>query len=113
MTNLFLNAVPFLGIELMDKTWLTVAIVLIVIGEIAMGIYATITNESLDSMFFPSIALAFICAFWPCVLLILAGCLAVAVPLFGGYYVPKWFIKYIKYLKRKKREGVNKLMYKD
>ena len=51
MTNLFLNAVPFLGIELMDKTWLTVAIVLIVIGEIAMGIYATITNESLTVCF--------------------------------------------------------------
>jgi hypothetical protein len=113
MTNLFLNAVPTLGIEFMDATWITVAIVLIVVGEIAMGVFATVTDESLDSMFFPSIALVFMCIFWPCILLILSGVIAVAIPLLAGFYIPKWIGKYVSHIKEKKRNGVNKLMYKD
>ena len=113
MSNLFLNAVPFLGIEFMDVTWLTVTVILIVVGEIGMGIFATVTDESLDTMFFPSIALVFFSIFWPIMLMILAFCLAIAIPLFGGYYIPKWILKYVNHLKEKKRMGVNKLMYKD
>jgi hypothetical protein len=53
--NIFLNAVPTLGIEFMDSTWITVAIVLIVVGEIAMGAFAAITDESIDCVFFASL----------------------------------------------------------
>ena len=113
MTNLFLNAVPTLGIEFMDATWITVAIILIVVGEIAMGIFAAITDESLDCVFFASILWVFVCIFWGATLLLLVGILAVTIPLFVGYYVPKWIAKYVKHIKQNKRNGVNKLMYKD
>lgn len=114
MSNLFLNAVPILGIEFMDSTWITVAIVLSVVGEIAMGVFAAITDKSLDdSAFFTSVGWIFVCIFWPAMLLIIVGIVAVAIPLFVGYYVPKWIAKYVNYLKEKKRKGVNKLMYKD
>ncbi len=111
--NIFLNAVPTLGIEFMDTTWITVAIVLIVVGEIAMGAFAAITDESLDYVFFASILWIFVCIFWGAALLILLAIIAVAIPLFIGYYVPKWIGKYVSHIKEKKRNGVNKLMYKD
>lgn len=114
MTNILLNAVPIIGgIEFMDSTWITVAIVLIVVGEIVMGAFTAITDESLDCAFFTSLGWIFVCIFWPAVLLIIVGIVAVAIPLFVGYYVPKWIVKYVKYLNEKKRKGVNKLMYKD
>lgn len=113
MTNLFLDAIPYLGIEFMDATWITVAIVLIVVGEIAMGAFAAITDESLDYVFFGSIIWIFVCIFWGATLLVLLGIIAVIIPLFVGYYVPKWFAKYVSHIKKKKRNGVNKLMYKE
>lgn len=113
MSNLFLNAVPTLGIEFMDTTWITVAIVLIVVGEIAMGVFAGITDESLDCVAFASMLWIFACIFWGATLLVLVGIIAVAIPLFVGYYVPKWIAKYVSHIKQKKRNGVNKLMYKD
>jgi hypothetical protein len=113
MSNLFLNAVPTLGIEFMDSTWITVAIVLIVVGEIAMGAFAAITDESIDCVFFASLGWVFVCIFWPATLLLFFGIIAVVTPLFIGYYVPRWIGKYVKNIKEKKRKGVNKLMYKD
>ena len=113
MSNFFLNAVPILGIEFMDSTWITVAIVLIVVGEIAMGAFAAITDESIDYVFFASLGWIFVCIFWPVMFLIIVGIVAVAIPLFVGYYVPKWIAKYVNYLNEKKRKGVNRLMYKD
>jgi hypothetical protein len=113
MMNIFLNAVPTLGIEFMDATWITVAIILIVVGEIAMGVFAAITDESLDYVFFASILWVFVCIFWGATLLVLVGILAVTIPLFVGYYVPKWIAKYVKHIKQNKRNGVNKLMYKN
>lgn len=97
----------------MDATWITVAIILIVVGEIAMGAYAAITDESLECVIFASMLWIFACIFWGATLLVLVGIIAVAIPLFVGYYVPKWIAKYVNYLKEKKRKGVNKLMYKD
>lgn len=97
----------------MDATWITIAVVLIVVGEIAMGVFATVTDERLDNMFFPSIVLVFLSVFWPCILLLIIGAVIIAIPLLMGYYIPKWILKYKKYLKEKKRKGVNKLMYKE
>lgn len=113
MMNMFLNADPLWGLKFMDATWITVAIILIVVGEIAMGVFANVTDDCLESMFFPSLLLVFFSIFWPCVLLIIVGAVIIAMPLLVGYYIPKWIIKYVNHLKEKKRKGVNKLMYKD
>ena len=80
MMNIFLNAAPLWGIEFMDVTWITVAIILMVVGEIAIGVFVAITDESLDCAFFISLIWIFVCIFWLPVLLIIVGIVAVAIP---------------------------------
>lgn len=81
----------------MDGTWLTVAIILMVIGLIIVGYFYDSDDGPLVAL--EGVVVIGMCLFWPVVFLFIGGCCIIAVPILLGYWVKK-----SKEKRKKKRE---------
>ena len=92
------NAINPFGLEFMDGTWLTVAIILMVIGLIIIGYFYDADDGPL--VLLEAVCVFGMCVFWPVVLSLVIFCCVLALPILLG----KWVRDGVKKRKKKKEE---------
>lgn len=109
MSNLFLIAVPTLGIEFMDNAWLIGSVVIIAVCEIVLGVMASMRNDVDFNMAIGlTMVIVFVGLFWPIFVVLGIIVLLIITP----FLIGKYSSKFIKYLDNRKVNDVNKIMYK-